>query len=629
MSKTGVSYAGNKLEIQNPFVVHGIFQLALGGLLLIVFCVFSFSGFEQVPAVFSPEPVSKIYEFKFLRVGLFFISSAVCLVVSVSNLALGCKKVLSFVVPTNLPVGISDSGSIDNFLGNRIIGCFENQSSILVKASKFFSDRFLFMTAPQKRHVENCIVVIGQSLLATTFVLLPIPFKGAIARGIGSDFVYPLPLLCLLVLLIVVIGYLVSLFFLKVSPPEAVVLEERLHVAQANNPNNFFAFLERKLEEIRVGSFQNRFYTAEKPLKNKVDLNESNTINGRLIVENQPVPVRAGCQKAGHSMDAFGLFLCVFGAFILLQQTHDCMSPDKLAAESFSSIIITLWAGVFALTKGGKLMRTAFIQFNLFTYESDLLEVAMDGTYTAANVGMGDGRGGTLHSQRVSIYSEANLLVRGSRVVSYTEGIEGARRIISSRDDEAFRRCLHGLVNSFLQFKDTSGELVGVDVHDPNLNMMLNRNAQIAGQQRAAEATGQRLVFDAAIPERLPEFCTGQAVDGALSTSLGAARMALYFLSGELTGERVSLDGKPFFIGRNPSRCSLVLSHKSVSRVHCQIDLASGGWGIKDIGSSYGTYVDGARIPPGKRYPLHDGRVVSLGKAIEFKFVSSNQDVIY
>src|SRR5262245_10085277 len=48
-------------------------------------------------------------------------------------------------------------------------------------------------------------------------------------------------------------------------------------------------------------------------------------------------------------------------------------------------------------------------------------------------------------------------------------------------------------------------------------------------------------------------------------------------------------------IGRTPNM-EIMLDDRSVSRRHAEILLEPEGWGIADLGSSNGTYVNGARI---------------------------------
>ena len=50
-------------------------------------------------------------------------------------------------------------------------------------------------------------------------------------------------------------------------------------------------------------------------------------------------------------------------------------------------------------------------------------------------------------------------------------------------------------------------------------------------------------------------------------------------------------------IGSDPERAGLVLSGQGVAEVHCAIGRTKdGGYAVKDLGSEYGTLVNGARI---------------------------------
>jgi len=51
-----------------------------------------------------------------------------------------------------------------------------------------------------------------------------------------------------------------------------------------------------------------------------------------------------------------------------------------------------------------------------------------------------------------------------------------------------------------------------------------------------------------------------------------------------------------------------------VSRLHAVIRRSSGSVIVMDLGSSNGTYVNGARLTPNMEQPLHHGDVVALGK---------------
>ncbi len=74
-------------------------------------------------------------------------------------------------------------------------------------------------------------------------------------------------------------------------------------------------------------------------------------------------------------------------------------------------------------------------------------------------------------------------------------------------------------------------------------------------------------------------------------------------------GERVPLD-RSLTIGRAPAS-DLRLEDASVSRVHARIEVGSNGTALEDLGSSYGTFLDGRQVS--QRTPLAAGMRIELG----------------
>jgi ABC transport system ATP-binding/permease protein len=81
--------------------------------------------------------------------------------------------------------------------------------------------------------------------------------------------------------------------------------------------------------------------------------------------------------------------------------------------------------------------------------------------------------------------------------------------------------------------------------------------------------------------------------------------------SGTLAGRRLALDGTQTVIGRDPAQCQLVLAQAVVSRRHALIEVDAAGRAVlTDLGSSQGTFVNGARV---ERQALRDGDRVGFG----------------
>ncbi len=59
---------------------------------------------------------------------------------------------------------------------------------------------------------------------------------------------------------------------------------------------------------------------------------------------------------------------------------------------------------------------------------------------------------------------------------------------------------------------------------------------------------------------------------------------------------------------------------RQVSRRHAEIRYQNGGFLIRDLGSTNGTWLNGHRLPAKRAYPLRPGDWVSFGKSLHFEF---------
>jgi len=104
--------------------------------------------------------------------------------------------------------------------------------------------------------------------------------------------------------------------------------------------------------------------------------------------------------------------------------------------------------------------------------------------------------------------------------------------------------------------------------------------------------------------------------DRARPAPAGAKRLILQCVSGPVKGAvwQPGKDGT-LVIGRDPD-CSVCLSGNTagISRKHCSIQRTKQGWTIRDLNSSYGTYVSGSgKLVPGIDRQLHSKEVFYLG----------------
>ena len=87
-------------------------------------------------------------------------------------------------------------------------------------------------------------------------------------------------------------------------------------------------------------------------------------------------------------------------------------------------------------------------------------------------------------------------------------------------------------------------------------------------------------------------------------------------LNGAMGGKTVPLKkGVPVVIGRDPNRCQIVYPKDAagVSSVHCTITYDGNEVTVADNSSSYGTFVGGKKVEPGRPVVMHRGQEVTFG----------------
>lgn len=106
-----------------------------------------------------------------------------------------------------------------------------------------------------------------------------------------------------------------------------------------------------------------------------------------------------------------------------------------------------------------------------------------------------------------------------------------------------------------------------------------------------------------------------------LGTGEGLAAKALLEIKRNNEIERVYIDRDSFIVGRG-AKVNYADSSKGISRAHFEIIKTESGYGIKDLFSKNGTYLNSQQITPNKFYPLKSGDVIAIGN-LYFTFLNS------
>ena len=107
------------------------------------------------------------------------------------------------------------------------------------------------------------------------------------------------------------------------------------------------------------------------------------------------------------------------------------------------------------------------------------------------------------------------------------------------------------------------------------------------------------------------------SVDEMYHNAANSAEAVIQGVSGLLNGKTYMLTaGTPLIFGRRTEKCNVLFKNetKGISSLHCKVKWCNGKVLIKDLGSTYGTWLnEGTRLEPNKYYELPDQGVFYLG----------------
>jgi pSer/pThr/pTyr-binding forkhead associated (FHA) protein len=82
---------------------------------------------------------------------------------------------------------------------------------------------------------------------------------------------------------------------------------------------------------------------------------------------------------------------------------------------------------------------------------------------------------------------------------------------------------------------------------------------------------------------------------GGAQDFLATHSATLVFASGPLAGTEIALDRERITLGRGAG-ADVVLEHASISHEHAALELFDGGFRLRDLGSTNGVTVNGAKV---------------------------------
>jgi pSer/pThr/pTyr-binding forkhead associated (FHA) protein len=111
-----------------------------------------------------------------------------------------------------------------------------------------------------------------------------------------------------------------------------------------------------------------------------------------------------------------------------------------------------------------------------------------------------------------------------------------------------------------------------------------------------------------------PHEPDGQAAHAGPASSPQIAH--LEFLGGPEDGRIVRLSGDRVTVGRREDNDVQIFSDGALSRQHAYIFRKEGRFWIEDRKSSFGTWVEGERVPVQTAAPMNDGSLIRLARTL-------------
>jgi hypothetical protein len=498
MSQNELPLTSNKLAIANPLRFYGLIQVVLAcflGVILLVRLPALVPQVMQVASALQPNPDPALQDPKVVGIIVQGVFALAALVLVLVNAIQGLNNMLNFFVPTGVPKGIASAAEVvPKLFVDRAITSYTQPGGMLRLASALFSRRLLYTTSSQRSLVEDFIKCVPKWLVIFVIAfLVRLPsglFLTLLAAGVFS----------MLVRLFALLAYIPPV-------PDVQVVEQREQLDNSGNPINFFNFLQRTTEQLREGNFPNRRLAETPPSITRTSKGETDKFESELIVETQPLPVEQLLGKSAVTLDLGGALLRCAGYGTLL---FGSIPQGEGIEQIWIRLIMQVGVGWVTIRTGTKLLNMGLSLHKVFRFHSDLIHVKLTGSYTTSGIGIGDGRGGQLFSERVVVQSDSYLCLWGSHLVTECVGLDAERAIVDAQINDGFRARFDHVRGAMLSYRDSGSRLAEIDLTARSVASIAQANSEInalgaratagAGSSLLGNRAGQPPLIPAGVP---------------------------------------------------------------------------------------------------------------------------------
>ncbi len=501
-----LSLTRNKLNIKNPQKVQGFIRFIFCIATLLLIYTKSSAIFDKTLQFVDEILVDGKIRFQAVESirlwnGITFTICSVILtliaIIIIINMISAVRSMLSLFVPVHVPGPISEKDVLSLFK-DRTITTYSKPTRFINILCSVFSERLRFVTGDVHRLIYITIsslkfwLILLSLLVIPKFISIDNPDLAWIINSI------PMP-----VYLIGIVGlaFIVRLSAIVASipcRPDVYVSESRKHQDNTGNPVNFHNYINHVLNVIRYKNFENRIISNVPPRVGRTERGQTDSFSCRLLAETQPVPIHRGFALNSIILLIGSAIMCIYAIFIITAIPEKVVITDITGFNSLSdsqrarlmfNIIISGLSMVFAcfiaLKIGSSLNSWGKHFAHKFRFASKLYWINVNGTYSASNIGIGDGRGGQLYSQRVVMQGDSYITLYATRIITECHSLDEPRVMLTTKLSVDFERELEYLLNEIENYDD-AGKLAGIQPDDKNIHNIMAANNMINQANAAA-----------------------------------------------------------------------------------------------------------------------------------------------
>lgn len=394
---------------------------------------------------------------------------------ALKNILSGIRDQANIIMTPEIPPEFSDIEDIGNSLKKKTMSVYRApKSGPLATIRKYLSEKIIWLSRPTRIVVESNYNGAKKIVKFLIFLAILSSLSGIIRAKIPDSINLPenflnFPYIFGIILVFAAITSIATIFALiPQSNPKADTSESIYTIKGGDDPGLLKNQLEEALISIRNNDIPNR--TLKQGFEGFTGgLNDTCKFEGKILVENYPKYSTANAPAISYGY-------LILGAIFVLLGLYTFLPFYGINAETHYSYFWILFTAIVYSKIGSRFFENAYILLNTYRYESVIIYLELEGTFSRSEVTSGKGITDSFQSKNIVIRSD--FLIRQYIAKSLTEniGIDDQRSIIGMAMDEDARNIKSIVDRTIENFRDSGVALRGIDLKSAGTSDMAKAN---------------------------------------------------------------------------------------------------------------------------------------------------------